>query len=146
MSSCNGSGECLHQCICDCNDHENCSCEHRNCDKIIGGDSEFDIYCKSDCNHNCTLVECHNYRMCRQLRPQWLLNCDNGMCKDCAIMIGRIKFLDKKDTCPICFINKDMIEISCGKHNFCIDCWKNWSETKTQSPLTCPLCRNPIWK
>lgn len=101
---------------------------------------------KNKYHFNCELVECHNYRMCGQKRPQWLLKCDNGMCKDCAIMIGKIKFLDLKDDCPICFNNKDMIEISCGKHNICLECWKEWAEKSTQIPLTCHFCRNPIWK
>lgn len=153
MSSCEGRGDCIQQCCCICFDDEEgdidsefCSCGHRNHTKLIGGNGECQIYCKEECPHNCELVECHNYRMCGQKRPQKLLDCDNGMCKDCAIMIGRIKFLDDKGDCPICLVNKDMIEISCGKHNVCLDCWKNWSETSTQIPLTCPLCRNPIWK
>jgi hypothetical protein len=85
--------------------------------------------------------------MCGQKRPQLLLDCDDGMCKDCAIMIGRIWFLDEKDDCPICLVNKDMIEISCGKHKVCLDCWKQMSETRDRPiPLTCPLCRESIWK
>jgi hypothetical protein len=84
--------------------------------------------------------------MCGQKRPQNILDAHNEMCIDCAMMIGKIKFLDEKDDCPICLIKKDMIEISCGKHKVCLDCWKNWSETSTQIPLTCPFCRNPIWK
>lgn len=153
MSSCNGRGDCIQQCGCGCYDDEECNitseictCRHRNHTKLIGGDSECDIYCKSECLHSCELVECHNYKMCGQKRPQNILDCDNGMCKDCAIMIGKIRFLNEKDDCIICSINKDMIDVSCGKHKFCIDCWKNWSKTSTQIPLTCPMCRNSIWK
>ena len=145
MLSCRGRGSCIQQCICECDDEE-CSCCHRNHIKLIGGDSVYQKYCNISCPHKCELVECHNYRMCGQKRPQILLDCNNGMCNDCAIMIGRIKFLDEKDDCPICLVNKDMIEISCGKHKACLDCWKTWSETNTKHPLTCPLCRNSIWK
>jgi hypothetical protein len=85
--------------------------------------------------------------MCEQKRPQNILDCHNGMCSDCAIMIGKIKFLDEKDDCPICMENKDMIEISCGNHKVCLDCWKQMSETPDRPiPLTCPLCRESIWK
>ena len=153
MSSCNGRGDCIQQCGCSCYYDEDfnipcevCSCGHRNHTKMIGGDSESDVYCKSECAHNCNLVECHNYKMCGQKRPQIILDSHNGMCMDCAIIIGRVKFLDEKDDCTICSINKHMIEVSCGKHKFCLDCWKRWSKTSTQIPLTCPLCRNPIWK
>ena len=153
MSICQGLGECIRQCSCSCYDDDecefpsaNCICSHRNHTKLIGGNDECQIYCKSECSHNCSLVECHNYRMCGQKRPQILLHCHNGMCIGCAIHIGKIKFLDESGDCPICLVNKDMIEISCGKHKVCLDCWKNWSETSSQIPLTCPLCRNPIWK
>lgn len=151
MTLCEGRGDCIQQCVCGCYDKndilsEICTCGHRNHTTLIGGDSVFEIYCKKDCPHNCNLVECHNYKLCRKKRPQKILDSHNGMCMDCAIMIGRIKFLDKMDNCPICCVNKDMIEISCGKHTFCIECWKNWSETSKQSPLTCPCCRNHIWK
>jgi hypothetical protein len=121
MSSCCGNGECLKQ-------------------------KNLTEYRKTKCSHNCNLVECYNFKLCKQMRPRWVLNCDNGMCKDCAIMLGKLKFLDIKDECSICIEHKDMIEISCGKHKVCLECWKNWSETSTQIPLTCPLCRNPIWK
>ena len=143
MSSCEGRGDCIQQCSCECYDDEEydipsevCSCGHRN----------HEGYCKTECIYNCELAECHNYRMCRQKRPQNILDCHNGMCFDCAISFGRIKFLDEKDDCPVCLVNKDMIEINCGKHKLCLECWKNWSETSTQIPVTCPLCRNPIWK
>lgn len=152
MSSCEGRGGCIQQCCCICYEDEEyevpsevCSCSHRDHTHLIGGMTESDIYCQKECLHNCHLVKCHNYRMCKQECPQWVLDCDNGMCKNCAIVIGRIKFLDEKDDCPICKENKDMIEISCGEHKVCLDCWKKWSNTSTQIPLTCPLCRDPIW-
>lgn len=152
MASCNGQGDCLHQCICECFDADNedvpseiCICGHRDHPKLIGGTDYYDSYYKSDCPYNCQLVRCHNYRLCGQTRPKWLLNCDGGMCKDCALKIGKIKFLDVKDDCPICLNNKDIIQVCCGKHNICIDCWKEWSRTSKQIPLTCPICRDHIW-
>jgi Zinc finger, C3HC4 type (RING finger) len=154
MSSCEGRGTCFQQCCCVCYEDEECdipsdvcSCGHRNSHiQFIGGTTECDIYCQKECPHNCQLVECYNFRLCGIKEPQECLDLFNEMCSECAMMIGKIKFLDEKNDCPICMENKDMIEISCGNHKVCIDCWKNWSETSTQFPLTCPLCRNPIWK
>jgi Ring finger domain len=120
MSSCCGNGECLKQ-------------------------VKMNVYSRTNCSHNCNLIECHNFKLCKQKRPQWVLDCDNGMCKYCAIIIGRIKFLDKKDDCSICIEYKDMIEVNCG-HTFCIECWKHLSESEhTSHPLKCPLCRKTIW-
>ena len=113
---------------------------------MIGGNDEYQIYCKRECSHNCGLVECYNYKICGQKRPQILLNSHNRMCIDCAILLGKIKSLDETGDCPMCLENKNMIEISCGKHKVCLECWKNWSNTSTQTPLTCPLCRESIWK
>lgn len=152
MSSCEGRGYCLKQCGCDCyedevNDihSEVCICGHKNHNTIVGGDSPCQIYCKDDCKYKCELVECNNYKMCGQKRPQHILDCHNDMCLDCALVFGKISFLNEKEDCPICFLNKDMIMISCGKHKVCLECWKNWAETG-KIPTTCPLCRNPIWK
>lgn len=153
MSSCTGNGECLEQCVCICIEDDEtetpsevCTCGHRNHTQLVGGTTECDMYCEVGCPHNCKLVECHNYRVCGRKGPQWYINSHNGMCSDCAIMLGRIKFLDTKDDCPVCMENKDMIQISCEKHTLCLDCWKQMSETENRPiPLTCPLCRESIW-
>ena len=149
MAECTGRGECFDQCCCICCDDEECeipseicSCGHREHKKFIGGDTECDIYCKEDCSYNCKLIECHNFRLCGQKRPQQELNWHNDMCMNCAISIGKIKFLDIKEDCPVCFENKDMIQVTCEKHNFCIDCWKKVEGC----PRSCPLCRENIWK
>lgn len=91
MSSCTGNGDCLVQCLCECFNNEECeiptaicTCGHENHQKFIGGSTIFDVYCKSDCPHKCQLIECKNYTKCGQKCPQWLLNCDGGMCKGCV--------------------------------------------------------------
>lgn len=153
MASCTGRGSCFQQCCCICYDNndeipsEECSCGHRNHAHIIGGNLESDIYCQKECPYKCKLVECHNFRLCGKKYPQHILDVHNGMCTNCAIMLGKITFLDKKDDCPICMENKDMIQISCEKHNLCIDCWKQMSEIENNTvPLSCPMCRESIWK
>jgi hypothetical protein len=150
---CNGYGYCILQCVCSCYDDEeseipseNCICGHREHPKLIGGDTCFNVYCKEECRFNCQLIECYNFRICKQKTPQWLLYAHNGMCTYCAINLGKIRFLETKDDCPICMENKDMIEISCEKHKVCLDCWKQLSESQTCIPMKCPLCRESIWK
>ena len=136
MTDCKGRGYCIEQCF---------GRGHKNHLKEISGRKEYD-YCKTICHHNCQLVECHNFRMCGQRRPQWVLDANNGMCIDCAVHYGKIKFLDVKADCPICLEHKDVILISCGNHTVCIACWKTWCDSVTQAPVTCHLCRTPIWK
>jgi len=120
MSLCDGNGACIQQ-------------------------HDITQYYQTECIYNCQLIQCYNFRLCKQKRSQQILNCHNGMCLDCAIMIGKIGFLDKKDDCPICMENKDMIEISC-KHTICLNCWIHMSEINNRPyPLSCPLCRKSIW-
>jgi hypothetical protein len=148
--SCSGNGECITQCICTCVNEETgipleiCNCGHRNHIKIIGGPNECDVYCRINCSYDCQLVECCNYKMCEEKCPQWQLDCTCKMCKVCAVMIGRIKFFDERGNCPICFGNNDIIEISCEKHNACIDCWKKLCKKYKYFPLTCPFCSESI--
>jgi hypothetical protein len=122
--SCQGDGMCLQQ------------CSHKR----------HNGYCPSNCQHRCQLVECHNFKMCGQKRPQSLLECYNGMCMDCFISYGKLTFLDVKEDCIICMENKEMVVVTCGKHKVCIECWKKISTSVTSYPLRCPLCREPIWK
>jgi hypothetical protein len=145
MSICSGYGECLTQCICECLDETgnplvSCICGHRQHIKFITGPTDGDVYCNGNCPYDCQPMKCHNYVMCEKKRPQYQLDSDGEMCRDCAIMIGRIKFLETRSDCPVCFENRDIIEISCGNHNICYDCWKEWTKKYNQFPLTCPLC------
>jgi hypothetical protein len=100
-------------------------------------------YSNNSCPNNCQLVECHNFKMCGQKRPKNILDCHRGMCFDCKLAYGKVKFLAEKDDCPICFNNNDIVEIMCG-HKVCLVCWKKWSD-KSEAPVTCPMCRKNIW-
>jgi hypothetical protein len=100
-------------------------------------------YSNNSCPYKCQVIECHNFKMCGQKRPQRLLDCHNSMCMDCAINYGKLKFLSEKEDCPICFLNKDNIELRCT-HKLCLGCWKEWSK-KSEAPVSCPLCRKKIW-
>jgi hypothetical protein len=131
-----------------------CRCGHRSHTKIVGGTQWDDIYCREECGANCQLVECHNFRLCGRKEPELVINAHGGMCSECAVMIGKITFLDKNDDCPICLENKEVVQISCGKHAVCLDCWKemsSWRDTSEEEknrsyPLRCPICRESIYK
>lgn len=140
---CDGDGSCFSQCICICDEEFECDCGHRYHKSTYAG-SEFNTFCQKPCTYNCELKPCHNYRLCGQKRPAWILDCDNGMCLDCAMFLGKLTFLDVKAECPICSEEKYMVGIHCKKHNVCLDCWLDWSLETT--PLTCPMCRKSIWE
>ncbi len=149
MSKCNGYGDCIRQCICICEDDTDCKCGHQIHPKLIGGDQEEDIYCKdTSCQYNCQLVECHNYWHCKKKLPQWVLNCHNRMCDYCAVTLGKM-VPGKKEDCPICMEEKDLITVTCGKHSVCLSCWTTMAtkerDFEKEGPLSCPLCRKKIY-
>lgn len=153
IGKCEGRGNCFLECSCDCFDDDDyqipsleCSCGKRDHIKFNGGDTDSDFYCQTECLYKCKLIECYNFRFCGKKMPQMLLDCHNEMCPMCAIYIGKIKFLDIKEDCPICMDNKDIIQLSCdGKHKLCIDCWKKIAEMDGPNSSTCPICREAIW-
>jgi hypothetical protein len=142
MSSCEGNGECLKQCMCFCYDeeteeyYENCTCGHR----------EHNGYCPSTC---CMPVECRNYKYCNERLPKWALYCHNGMCINCVIQMGKHKFTNQLEDCCVCLENKPMLILKCD-HKVCNDCWCNITQNKFDTDDNnpkCPLCRNiNTWK
>jgi len=137
MTSCNGNGECLIQCSCECYNEETdeynkvCSCGHR----------EHNGNCPSDC---CIPIECRNYKYCNVKQPKWVSECHNGMCMNCAVQMGKHIFTNQVEDCCVCLENKIMLILKCN-HKICNDCWYNITKegfgNNEQKPL-CPLCRN----
>lgn len=137
MTTCNGDGNCLMQCFCDCYNkkieeyYELCVCGHR----------EHNGYCPSNC---CYLIECKNYKNCKMKLPKWVLLCSNDMCINCDIQMGKTTYLNQLEECCVCLENKNMLILKC-KHKICNDCWYNISKPVFQSldkQSRCPLCRN----
>jgi len=140
---CEGAGDCLAECQgCFCLE-ENCTCGHKNHNKIC------DVFCP----HNCKPVECNNFILCENSISEWENKMNSGICFDCTFKYGKINFINEIDECPICLESKPNVKIFCS-HKMCIDCWKkiadetpqdNELETWENSPQ-CPFCREKVWK
>jgi hypothetical protein len=141
MSNCNG--HCFSYCSCECKENE-CSCGHSQHEKIVAGPFQTDIYCKNfNVCCSCFLKKCHNFEYCKRSMPNFLIELNNEMCIYCAVYIGKLYFNKKEEQCPICLEKKEVVTVSCQKHSFCLECWKNYTETNIK--ITCPLCRENIW-
>ena len=137
MSFCNGNGECVLQCYCNCYNEETdeydeiCVCGHR----------EHNSYCPSHC---CVYIECRNYKYCNNKHPKWYLDCNNGMCVNCAVQMGDHLLTNTIEECCVCLENKQMIVLKCY-HVVCNDCWFTITKECINScnyNRYCPLCRN----
>ena len=122
MISCNGLGECLHQ------------CSHK----------KHNGYCPSKC---CSPIECINFKFCKVKNPKQILMIHNGKCVNCDIQFGRHKITDIIEECTVCLDNKNIIILKCN-HHICNECWFKITEKgfrddddEIYKPL-CPLCRN----
>ena len=123
-TDCRGFGECLEPCKCNCNiesdlyedTHNPCTCGHR---PHQGYGASF------DCMYGCELMECHNYRMCKVILPQYVLNRNRGLCLECVDRFGKLKWQEMSMACPVCDCKKEMIELICGQHVSCILCWRS---------------------
>lgn len=75
--------------------------------------------------------------------PQWVLDCHNGMCMNCAIRLGPHK-MGNDDDCCVCLEHKIMVVLKCN-HKICNDCWCQITcvdEDEDENKNLCPLCRN----
>lgn len=137
MSLCNGNGECLNQCVCECFNYETevydeiCVCGHR----------EHNGYCPSTC---CQPVECRNYKYCKVKQPQWVSFCVNGLCMNCVVQMGKHTITDTENDCCVCLEKKIMLRLKCN-HLVCNDCWFHITHegfARNENKMFCPLCRN----
>ena len=87
---------------------------------------------KSECQHNCKSIKCPNFKVCNTIVPQWYLDCHSGRCQSCNMFFGNwngsggcgnLNFVDNIE-CPICFENKEGVNMPRCDHYICIDCFK----------------------
>ena len=149
--TCTALGECYIKCNCKCFEGEEddddelddriCTCEHKD---HYG-------FCPNECIKNCKLQECNNFKYCNQKSPLYLHKYNYNMCIDCVVKMGPHKIMEKFQECPVCFNNKQMIELKC-KHHICNDCWykitdTGWNNSKGYFNPNCPICRyENIWR
>jgi hypothetical protein len=100
------------------------------------------VYKNLSCIKQCKMVSCENYMLCKNARPKWVLECNNGLCGYCTMRIGKLT-ISSIDTCPICLDTKSLVKINCGNHSVCIECWKRWADT-CKKDVSCMLCRKVI--
>lgn len=127
---CTGNGLCIIQC-------DRRDSIHRHC-------SPNGCYINNNCEHDCELRPCNNFVICRDLYPQWYLDCHNGCCQYCNMFYGKITFLDDEPAmcCSMCNKSKKMIKVQCGQ-KCCLNCYRQYCKKSNHNK--CPLCDNPVW-
>ena len=76
-----------------------------------------------DCTYSpngcCSPINCPH---CNMTIPRWLADIKRGKCGKCDLQFGRHHLTDKIEECPVCLVEKKMIELKCD-HLICADCW-----------------------
>jgi hypothetical protein len=143
--TCHECSSCFGCTLCTCNEvKSDCTC-----------DSPPDCTCDSppDCDcPKCVLTRhCPNYDFCKNKLPQELLDCYDGRCHDCDVILGRnYTFVNIESDCVICYETKHkFVELPSCNHIVCVECFKQIM-LKTDNPNTCPYCRSgkgsPEWE
>ena len=115
-----------------------------------------------DCTYSpngcCSPINCPH---CNMTIPRWLADIKRGKCCKCDIQFGRHHLTDKIEECPVCLVEKKMIELKCD-HLICADCWYTITKYENEDysdedddliestmvdyerklKCRCPLCRN----
>lgn len=98
------------------------------------------------CPHQCKLIPCPNFIVCKQKLPRWVLCCHGGRCLDCDMFLKcnlHFQHILADFQCPVaqtfqcsCCTKNTTINVefpgSC-KHQFCSDCF-------SRSYPACPIC------
>jgi hypothetical protein len=104
MPTCSGFGECLAQ------------------------TDEPDVYSKHtdvSCEYGCEPLQCSNFAICGAREPKWYLNCHDGRCLHCNMLICKnLTFKELPEECPICTeVSKCVVLPNCT-HTLCITCFR----------------------
>lgn len=130
MTSCNGV--CLIRCMC----YNEKTYEYNEvCD--CGNREHYDF-----CILNSSIPsKCRNYKYCNVKVPRWVLLCNNGMCMNCFVKMGKHKYTNEIGYCCVCLEDKVMLILKCN-HKVCNECWYTITKENCGNGSLCPLCRN----
>jgi len=137
--ACEGDGSCLSLCECSYLKGTNdCHCLSYKHEHFKSNNKRF---CKIEkCKYKCVLKDCKTINYCKESYPEWCMK--GEQCNYCSIY--SVKFINKKDNCDICFIDKYLIETDC-KHQFCLDCLIQMNGKEDENPDSpCPFCKRSI--
>ena len=100
----------------------------QNCNgdgRCLGQANDKDYYKLFNCNHNCQLIECPNYKMCNTKRPECILDSHGGRCLHCNMLFGKnLEFIQEKDECDVCSEEKlEFVKMPNCTHKLCPECF-----------------------
>jgi hypothetical protein len=94
------------------------------------------------CVHRCIPVDCPNRIVCGQEGPRSILNCNWGLCTNCAIHHGNLIISEMPDAekCFVCLsTSKTVVEMPAGcGHQVCVRCFQKFFYCKEKG--ACPMC------
>jgi hypothetical protein len=138
-------------------------------------DDDMNVHVRAfDCPHNCALVKCPNFAVCGSADPQWLVDCHDGLCGDCAVYTGPLQIItlpvgQEGQECPVCLeAMAAAVQHDQCPHRTCTGCfrrmvlgdcelhktapsdeeeyaaWEEALQAQSANLRNCPLCRVPM--
>jgi hypothetical protein len=83
------------------------------------------------------MPKCKFYKYCGRYITNHISNTHNKCCINCDIQLGPYKSINDDEECPVCYTNKNSIQLMCN-HKLCYECWYKLTN---RYEYRCPICR-----
>ena len=92
------------------------------------------------------IVRCPNFMLCYSSHPQWVADCNHGVCMNCAVSFaGRLEFINKLEECSICHERKEIfIKFQQCTHYTCCQCFRKCAGWRTEEELEAEVDDEPF--
>ena len=87
-------------------------------------------------SYDSNLVECCNYKECKNKIPEIVAACHNGICMDCVIKMSNNETMH----CDECSQGTMVLQMEC-EHKLCIYCYAKGNSNNLGSPVICIICK-----
>jgi hypothetical protein len=75
------------------------------------------------CDYKCHAKQCPNYLFCKRKCPEWVLQCNCGLCDDCSSTFGMELLFVTKEDCNVCQEkNTTCVQYKHCSHHGCLNC------------------------
>ena len=121
-----------------------------NLSEVVACSQTMTTACSGFCGEGqCTCVRCPNFLICHSTGPVDYFQCHGGLCVQCAMMLGYMRFRAAQDECCVCYDdNNTQAKFRKCQHWCCVECMRRIMFGPEEyyhldpSRFGCPPCPN----